>query len=54
MHESKLTCRECGWEASRSADEFPDNVTQAAIDHYLASGHSIERTDFEGGSGEWN
>lgn len=38
-----LRCRHCGWEATVGTDEKPIEASQAAIDHYLIFGHTIER-----------
>ena len=38
-----LRCRHCEWEATIGTDEPPVAASQAAIDHHLVFGHTIER-----------
>lgn len=41
----RLVCRECNWTAKRTGSESRESANRAAIDHYTATGHSIESSD---------
>lgn len=40
-----LVCRECSWKTERTDFESRESADRAAIDHYVATGHSIEVPD---------
>lgn len=40
-----LVCRDCNWTTKRTDAESRESADRAAIEHYTATGHSIESSD---------
>lgn len=40
-----LVCRDCNWTTKRTDGESRESADRAAIEHYTATGHSIESSD---------
>lgn len=41
----RLVCRDCDWTTERTDGESRENADRAAIEHYAATGHSIESSN---------